>query len=83
MKPGLIPGIIVAVALRAPVSPLSDGRLPVDAAKPREAWPALEQVHFPGVPLGGYITLKSIRLYDDSLAFRATARDSFNDSGGE
>jgi hypothetical protein len=44
MKRRAIPGIIVALALRAPVTPLSDGRLPAAMSHMTDVWVELQQM---------------------------------------
>jgi hypothetical protein len=49
MKRGLIPGIIVALVLRAPVSPLSDGRVPAVMSRLGDVWTEQQQIDAAGV----------------------------------
>ncbi|WP_244817520.1 hypothetical protein [Caballeronia sp. Lep1P3] len=78
MKREMIPGMIVALVLRAPVSPLADARLPADMSRLGDAWTALEQIDAGSGVFGAHHALSGfigsqgqpMRFGDSPLLFR-------------
>ncbi|WP_159838552.1 hypothetical protein [Burkholderia sp. 8Y] len=79
MNRRLIPGMLVTLILRAPVSPLADSRLPADMSRLGDAWGAVEQMDVPGAGFGaqhagaahrGYVAGMPMRFSGTQLPFR-------------
>ncbi|MFM0140225.1 hypothetical protein [Caballeronia grimmiae] len=79
MKRELIPGMIVTLVLRAPVSSLADSSLPADVSRAEDACAAVEQMDAPSAGFGappadaahrGYVGEQPLRFGENQLPFR-------------